>query len=94
MLEFIRTLYSVYKISVPSERNQKHRHTWKAKPFEELSDKDLIYGESRELAQAELEMFVLCAILSGQLTYQNGDKWFWKPFDDEPDFILLKSWFE
>ena len=93
VMENLLHLYREYKISTPSERSDKHKHIFKAKSLEELTDAELVCGMSREIAQAKLEGFLLCTILSGDLNYPNEDKWFWKS-SEEPSLILLKAWFE
>ena len=64
----IEELYSKYKHSIPSERSDcKRRQYFKALPADKLTDAQMVYGERREVAQAALEGFILCAVLSGHL---------------------------
>ena len=97
ILNKIEELYEEYKHSLPSERSDnKCRKYFKALPMEEITDERLMTAERREFSQAALEGFVLCMIVSGQLTWDekimNG-KWFWQSKSD-PDLIVLRSWVE
>ena len=82
----IERLYKEYKYSLPNRRS-KDRY-FKALPYEELSDWDMVNGELREIAQAKLEGFVLCAKLLGKISF---DGWFWKSNADK-DLVILKAW--
>ena len=55
----------------------------------------MIYGENRELMQAQLEGFILCAILMNHLKWEDltDEKWFWQSANDK-DLIILKQWIE
>lgn len=91
----IERLYHRYNHSVPSERNDnKQRRYFRALPEKELSDDDMLYGTPRELAQVELEMFVLCQILQNALKWDDfaKDLWFWQS-PSLPSLVLLKKWF-
>lgn len=97
ILHQIRQLYKNYKYSLPSERSDgKRRKYFKALPMEELTDEQLIVAGRREVAQAALEGFVLCMIVSGQLVWDekimNGT-WFYQS-EIDPDLVLLRSWVE
>ena len=96
-LHMIRELYRNYKYSLPSERSDnKRRKYFKALPMEEITDEQLMVAERREIAQAALEGFVLCLIVSGQLVWNEDvmqGKWFWQSKSD-PDLVLLRSWVE
>ena len=92
----IELLYKNYKYSMPSERSDKKRRTYfKALPVDRLTDAQLVCGVSRELAQARLEGFILCAVLSGHLMWEdfNTDGWFWQS-QNENDLVILKSWIQ
>lgn len=95
VLETIEDLYGVYKRSVPGERSgRKERNVtqFRALPFDELSDDDVLYGARREEAQYDLEAFVLFTVLSGQLRWNDEwGTWFWKSGKDR-DLVLLKNW--
>ena len=97
ILNKIEELYKEYKYSLPSERSDnKRRKYFKALTMEEITDEQLMVAERREFSQAVLEGFVLCMIVSGQLTWDeeimNG-KWFWQS-DIEPNLVVLRSWVE
>ena len=55
----------------------------------------MIYGENRELMQAKLEGFILCAILMNHLQWEDltEEKWFYQSHNDK-DLIILRSWIE
>lgn len=95
VLHEIEGLYQKYKYSTPSERSEnKRRKYFKALPIEELTDEQLIMGESREVAQAMLESYILCRIISGTLYWDEGimGRWFYQGNDD--DLIVLRKWIE
>ena len=87
--------YKEYKHSIPSERSESHRRSYfKALPEAELSDKDMLYGEQREVARCKLELSVLFAVISGNFKWhEEWGSWFYQyPYDK--DFIILRSWIE
>lgn len=96
-LHMIRDLYKNYKYSLPSERSDsKRRKYFKALTIDELPDDQLMIAGRRETAQAALEGFILCAVLTGQLTWDEeimGGKWFYQSKTD-PDLVILRSWIE
>lgn len=94
LLDVIRELYKIYKYSLPSERSDKKRKNYfKALPFEELTDEQLIFATEREIAQYKLEAFVLCAILNGDFIWneETYGKWFYQD-PIESDLVILKKW--
>ena len=95
ILPIVEELYDSYKHSLPSERNDKKRKRYfKALPMEELTDAHLMTACRREGAQARLEGFILCAILSGKFKWtEEMGKWFWQSKRDE-DLVILRSWVE
>lgn len=95
VMERIDALYLAYKHSVPSERSESHRrHYFKALPEKELSDEDMMYGEQRECARCKLELFVLFAVRSGNLKWnEQWGGWFYQSPCDK-DLIILRSWIE
>lgn len=95
VMDTIDVLYLAYKHSVPSERSESHRrYYFKALPEKELSDEDMMYGEQRECARCELELFVLFAIRSGNLKWhEQWGRWFYQSPRDK-DLIILRSWIE
>ena len=92
-LSVIEELYYDYKHSIPSERSEsKRKRYFKALPVDKLTDDQLVYGESREIAQCVLEGYILIQILMGTLYWDKKllGKWFYQ--GNDPDFILLKKW--
>ena len=91
----IEQLYRRYKYSVPSERSEsKSRLYFNALSERKLSDDDMLYGERREKAQIELELYLLCQIINGlQWNPETMGKWFWQSKTDK-DLVILRSWVE
>lgn len=96
-LHMIRELYKNYKYSLPSERSDsKRKKYFKALSIDELTDEQLMIAGKRETAQAALEGFILCAVLTGQLTWDENimdGKWFYQS-EKDPDLVILRSWIE
>ena len=93
-LSNVEGLYKEYKQSIPSERSEsKGKRYFMAVSEHELSDDDMLYGVSREIAQSQLETYILCCILSGAKWNEKWGKWFWQSPNDR-DLILLREWFE
>ena len=96
VLSYIEELYPIYKYSLPSERaDSKRRKYFKALPINELTDKQLFVAQSREVAQARLEGFILCSILEGHFMWDEEEhgKWFYQSQND-PDLVILRKWIE
>lgn len=96
MMKTIYQLYLGYKYSMPSERSERKRRTYfKALPVEELDINYMVNGEPREVAQAKLEGFILCMILTGQFKWNEErlGKWFWQSKGDS-DLVILRKWIE
>lgn len=91
----IEELYCTYKHSVPSERSEgKSRLYFMALPEKSLSDDDMLYGERRDKAQIELELYVLCQILGGfKWNPEKMGRWFWQSKVDK-DLVILRNWIE
>ena len=96
-LHIIRMLYDGYKYSLPSERSDsKRRKYFKALSIEEIPDNRLLNARRRETMQAALEGFILCAVITNQLKWDDeimGGKWFYQSKTD-PDLVILKKWIE
>lgn len=95
-LEIITRLFVRYHHSLPSERSiSKRKAYFIALPEHKLSDEDMLYGEKREVAQVKLELYVLLAIITGMLKWNDftKDKWFWQS-PEHKDLIILKDWVE
>lgn len=95
MLREIEGYYQQYKHSIPSERSESHRRSYfKALPEKDLSDHDMLYGVSREVARCYLVVFVLLMLFDGQLRWHNEwGSWFWQSPNDK-DLIILRQWVE
>lgn len=87
----IERLYDNYYTSKPTEYDRLKSY-FKAKSFEELDDFELTIGEARPIAMARLELYVLQQLLSGNLYWNWGKKWFWQNVNNK-NLILLKEWF-
>lgn len=96
VLGVIDILYHRYKYSRPSERSDKKRRKYfKALSVDELTDEQLIVAERREVAQAQLEGFILCMVLENKFVWDDIKlgKWFYQSKDDQ-DLVILKKWIE
>lgn len=95
-LSTIEELYNEYLHSIPSERSESHHKCYfRALKEEELSDEDMMYGESREVARARLETYVLEAICRGWLYWdeETMGTWFWQS-KKHKTLIILREWVE
>ena len=98
-LSQIDGLYAIYKHSVPSARSEssaffRKAPCFKALSLDELSQDDLICGESRVEARIKLEVFVLMAVISGKFKWDDtvgANKFFYQSPNDK-DLILLRDW--
>lgn len=91
----VEELYRIYKHSVPSERSEsKSRRYFMALPEKSLNDDAMLFGERRDKAQIELELYVLCQILGGiKWNPETMGKWFWQSSEDK-DLVILRNWIE
>ena len=91
----IEELYHRYKHSVPSERSESKSHLYfKVLPEKDLCDNTMLYGERRDKAQIELELYLLCQILNGfKWNPETMGKWFWQSKTDK-DLVMLREWVE
>lgn len=91
----VEKLYHSYKYSVPSERSEsKSQHYFMALPEKSLSDDAMLFGEHRDKAQIELELYVLCQILGGfKWNPDQMGRWFWQSKIDK-DLVILRNWVE
>lgn len=94
-LTHVEELYHRYKHSVPSERSQsKSRQYFIALPERNLNDDDMLFGERRDKAQIELELYILCQIINGlKWDSETMGRWFWQSKVDK-DLVILRSWVE
>lgn len=91
----VEELYYRYKHSIPSERSaSKSRQYFIALSEKDLSDEAMLYGERRDKAQIELELYILCQIISGiEWDAEKMGKWFWQSKTDK-DLVVLRNWVE
>lgn len=85
VLSKIEEFYDVYKHSVPSERSDNKRKLYfRALKLDDLDSDDVLFGMPRELARAQLELFLLCCILNGSIKWEEnfGNHWFWQSEKD------------
>lgn len=80
---------------MPSERStSRSRNYFPALPEKKLDDEDMLYGERRDKAQIELELYILCQLLNGfQWNTETLGKWFWQSTRDK-DLVLLRQWID
>ena len=92
-LSNVEHLYTRYKHSIPSTMSEcKSRKYFKALSDKDLEDEDMLFGVGRDIAQVELELYILCQIILG--ISWNADKmgkWFWQSNKDR-DLVILKNW--
>ena len=86
--EKLLELFRNYKHSVPSAKADSKYFF--ALDESKLSTKELAENESRYIARAKLEIFVLGLIINGEWDF--GDKWYWQS-KAEPKLTLFKKWF-
>ena len=87
--KIIEENYKRFKNSRP-DGNFK-RSYFKAKKDEELTDTEFITGNNRSVAQAMLEGYIVCAVVTGRIHWKNPNHWYWVSEKDN-DLILLKGW--
>lgn len=94
-LAHVEELYRRYKHSLPSERSESRSHRYfTALPEKKLSNEDMLYGQRRDKAQIELELYLLCQILSGlKWNPETMGRWFWQSPTDK-DLVILRQWVE
>lgn len=95
-LTYIYHAYELYKHSLPSERSDSHRKSYfRALPEKGLSDEDMMYGESREMARCRLELALLIMICTGQFKWRDEwSEWYFYQDEDDKDLVLFRKWFE
>lgn len=91
----VEELYRRYKHSIPSERSESaSRRYFAALPEKLLDDEAMLYGQRRDKAQIELELYVLCQILHGFVWHpETMGRWFWQSMTDK-DLVILRQWVE
>ena len=96
ILDEITNFFIRYYHSLPSERSENKRKTYfNALPEHKLSNEDMLWGEPREIAQIKLELYILIAILTGTLIWDDfaKGKWFWQS-PKVKELVILRKWIE
>lgn len=106
VISTIEDYYSVYKHSRPTEtwvNKSHHRMYFKAlredeiikSSGEEMDLDDMLFGESRDVAQCRLELYVLLSIINGTLKWYDdwGGWYFWQSSNDK-QLVLFREWIE
>lgn len=81
-------LFRLYKHSVPGAKADSKYFI--ALDESKLSTKELAENESRYIARAKLELYVLGLIVNGAWDF--GKHWYWQS-KAEPKLILFRKWF-
>ena len=89
--KYVERLYDAFQNSVPGEKRLGSPPYFNCKSYDELDEWFLAMGEMRDLAQALLEGWILCASLDGILKWEFGNKFF---IDLGDGLIVLKNWIE
>ena len=95
-LMHIEDLYAMYAHSIPSENTDRQRRPYfKALPESELSDDDMMFGERRDISQANLECYIMFCVLGHLIIWDAGKmgKWFWQS-KSQPNLVILRRWIE
>ena len=87
--EKLLELFENYKYSVPSRKSDSKYFFG----FDEskLSTKQLAENESRYIARAKLELFVLGLIINQKWNFE-PNQWYWQCLSDKK-LVLFKKWF-
>ena len=92
-VERLEYLYTLYRFSLPSERNTgKFRRYFLALPEEELSTADMMFGQYREVAQFYLEFFMMASVINGSFK-MNDNHWYWMSQKCD-GLVVYREWFE
>ena len=94
VLEKIEELYAVYNHSLPG-KGQRNSDWFEALPEEMLDEDDYLYAPPRRESLDKLELYTLCALVSGKLYWdkEKMGKWFWAS-KKEKNLVLLRNWIE
>lgn len=97
----LENLYGRYLNSIPSQDDEGRNNKvyFLAKPYGELTDEDMLYGEQRKVCRFQLEFYLLACLIAERLSWADFQQenpratWFWasRKF---PSFIILKKWVE
>lgn len=92
-LDMVEDLYDNYKYSRPTERSERLARTSYFGGALPMGDETSAAPDKREVAQAKLELYILCSLLSGAF---NPDELFAKDVfyqGADPDLVMEKIWF-
>ncbi len=89
--DIVEDLYAIYKRSAPSAHYKGNKPYFKAEDFENLTDDEIAFNISRNVAQAILEGYILLWSLTIQVSWDNEFHWFWQSLND-PQLVILKEW--
>lgn len=87
--EKLLELFRNYKYSVPSAKADSKYFF--GEDESKLSTKQLAENESRYIARAKLEIFVLGLIVNSKWSFEDK-QWYWQS-KEEPKLVLFKKWF-
>ena len=95
IMDRAESLYQTYKISYPSESEQKRKHNYfKAKSSEEMTDAEMVHGCDRYFTRIILESFILLNVVAGYLEWDDKwGSWYYQGKKDK-DFIVLREWID
>lgn len=89
-IQELTVLFRNYKRSVPSAKaDSKYFFAYDET---KLSTKELVENESRYIARAKLELFVLGLIVNNAWRFE-PKQWYWQS-KEEPKLVLFRKWFE
>lgn len=89
--DIVEFLYQKYKHSVPKEKSKGSKSYFKGLDIDDLSDEEIAFNINRDLGQAILEGYLLCASLIGWLKWEEKEHWFWQCSNDK-ELVILKDW--
>lgn len=87
----IDELYYTFVHSYPSQSSLCNKPYYAALPSSQLSDEEMVTSKKRDIAQVELEAYILLAFMNGTEKWSNPKHWFWRS-NKHKDFFILSSW--
>jgi len=82
----VKEIWDNFQRSVPNTHYK--NHYFKGVDESELDDFELAYNDSRYLAQAKLEGYLLLASMKGVLKWEQPDKYFYQ----DGNMFILREW--
>lgn len=89
--EEIERLYYNFRYSIPTKYDNICRTNFLAKHVDELSMKQIMENEKRQIARCKLEAYVLLMSLSGLIPWNNKEHFFYKS-KHNPELIIYRDW--